>query len=90
MSNVTSQSELTTKEIVEQAIQDYHESILPYLNGGDAYYSLEEQKCGTWVDGKVLWKNTVLTGTAVPSGATEISRITNGQTGYDTIQYTKA
>lgn len=39
MSNVTSNSELTTKEIVEQAISDYHMSILPYLAKGNNGYS---------------------------------------------------
>ena len=39
MSNVTSQSELTTKEIVEQAISDYHNAILPYLAKGNNGYS---------------------------------------------------
>lgn len=39
MSNVSSTSELTTKEIVEQAIQDYHSAILPYLAKGNNGYS---------------------------------------------------
>ena len=69
MSNVTSQSELTTKEIVEQAIQDYHESILPYLNGQVPtiankfdkanLYSENEQIVGRWIDGKPLYQKTL-------------------------------
>ena len=39
MSAVSSTSELTTKEIVEQAIQDYHMSIFPYLAKGNNGYS---------------------------------------------------
>lgn len=39
MSDVTSESELTTKEIVEQAISDYHNAILPYLAKGNNGYS---------------------------------------------------
>ena len=35
MSEITSQSKLTTKEIVEQAISDYHATILPYLSKGN-------------------------------------------------------
>lgn len=69
MSNITSQSELTTKEIVEQAISDYHESILPYLNGmvptiankfdKANLYSTEEQIVGRWTDGKPLYQKTI-------------------------------
>lgn len=39
MSEISSTSELTTKEIVEQAISDYHMSILPYLAKGNNGYS---------------------------------------------------
>lgn len=69
MSNVTSQSELTTKEIVEQAISDYHESILPYLNGmvptiankfdKANLYSTDEQIVGRWIDGKPLYQKYI-------------------------------
>ena len=78
MSNVTSQSELTTKEIVEQAIQDYHESILPYLNGQVPIiankfdkanlYSTDEQIVGRWKDGRPLYQKTVNLGT-LPVGS---------------------
>lgn len=68
MSAVSSTSELTTKEIVEQAISDYHESILPYLNGQvpviankfdkTNLYSTDEKIVGTWIDGKPLYQKT--------------------------------
>lgn len=69
MSAVSSTSELTTKEIVEQAIQDYHESILPYLNGQVPViankfdkanlYSTDEKIVGRWIDGKPMYQKTV-------------------------------
>lgn len=68
MSEISSTSELTTKEIVEQAISDYHESILPYLNGmvptiankfdKANLYSTDEQIVGRWIDGKPLYQKT--------------------------------
>lgn len=69
MSAVSSTSELTTKEIVEQAISDYHESILPYLNGQVPViankfdkanlYSTDEKIIGRWIDGKPLYQKTI-------------------------------
>lgn len=70
MSEISSTSELTTKEVVEQAIQDYHESILPYLNGmvptiankfdKANLYSTEEKIVGRWIDGKPLYQKTII------------------------------
>ena len=81
MSNVTSESKLTTKEIVEQAIQDYHESILPYLNGQVPtiankfdkanLYSTDEQIVGRWIDGKPLYLKTIDLGSAITVRSTE-------------------
>ena len=69
MSEITSESKLTTKEIVEQAIQDYHESILPYLNGQVPtiankfdkanLYSTDEQIVGRWIDGKPIYQKVI-------------------------------
>lgn len=69
MSNVTSQSELTTKETVEQAISDYHESILPYLNGQvptiankfskSDLLSYDEKIVGCAPDGKPLYQKSL-------------------------------
>lgn len=67
MSQVTSESILTTKEIVEQAIKDYHAQILPYLNGSyptpiankiakGNIYSEEEKMIGQWIDGKPIYQ----------------------------------
>ena len=67
MSQVTSESILTTKTIVEQAIQDYHKQILPYLNGSFPtpiankfdkanMYSTDEQIVGRWIDGKPIYQ----------------------------------
>lgn len=69
MSQVTSESILTTKEIVEQAIKDYHAQILPYLNGSYPtpiankfdkanMYSTDEQIVGRWIDGKPVYQKT--------------------------------
>lgn len=67
MSQVTSESILTTKEIVEQAIKDYHKQILPYLNGEfpvavvekfaeGNLYTTDEKIIGQWIDGKPLYQ----------------------------------
>ena len=67
MSQVTSESILTTKSIVEQAIKDYHKQILPYLNGKfptavvekfaeGNIYTTDEKIIGQWVDGKPLYQ----------------------------------
>lgn len=71
MSEISSTSELTTKEIVEQAIQDYHNTILPHLNGmvptiankfdKSNLYSTDEQIVGRWIDGKPLYQKTITT-----------------------------
>lgn len=69
MSQVTSESILTTKEIVEQAIKDYHKQILPYLNGEfpisvaerfaeGNLYSTDEKIIGQWIDGKPIYQKT--------------------------------
>ena len=50
-------------------------------------YSTTEQPIGTWVDGKVLYQKTDVTGWDVEEDETLIQRIV--QTGYDTILYTK-
>lgn len=69
MSEISSTSELTTKEIVEQAIQDYHESILPYLNGmvptiankfsKSDLMSYDEKIIGCTPDGKPLYQKSL-------------------------------
>lgn len=67
MSQITSESVLTTKAIVEQAIKDYHKQILPYLNGEfpisvaerfaeENIYSTDEKIIGQWIDGKPLYQ----------------------------------
>lgn len=69
MSQVTSESILTTKSIVEQAIQDYHRRILPYLNGEFPIavvekfaprnlYTTDEKIIGQWIDGKPIYQKT--------------------------------
>ena len=82
MSEITGESKLTTKEIVEQAISDYHESILPYLNGmvptiankfdKANLYSEDEQIVGRWIDGKPLYQKTVSCGALPNNGEKDI------------------
>lgn len=52
-------------------------------------YSDEEQLCGIWRDGSLLYKKLVPTGGSVPSGATLVERTAMASTGYDNIKYTK-
>lgn len=53
-------------------------------------YSDEEQMCGLWRDGSILYKKLVPTGGSVPSGATLIERTAMASTGYDNIKYIKS
>lgn len=53
-------------------------------------YSDEEQMCGLWRDGSLLYKKLVPTGGSEPSGATLVERTAMASTGYDTIKYIKS
>jgi len=77
MSQVTSESILTTKAIVEQAIKDYHKQILPYLNGEfptavaerfaeGNIYTTDEKIIGQWIDGKPLYQCVLPPNSHVP------------------------
>ena len=66
MGQITGNDELLTKG----DLQDYHERILPYLNGVTAIdntfdvsnlYSTEEKMIGQWIDGKPLYQKTIQT-----------------------------
>jgi hypothetical protein len=82
--------------LIQRTTQTGYDTILytkttdsPIAIGSDTDYSTDEKIVGTWIDGKLIWQNTVSTGGNVPSGATLILRTAMASTGYDTILYTK-
>lgn len=69
---------LTNDQITAQNFKDYHNAILPYLNGqcppiankfakGDMY-STDEKIVGQWIDGKPVWQRVVEINLSLTSG----------------------